>query len=84
MYFQHRLTGLGFCARKHDHENAKKVMRKLYGGIPDYDIDYEYSVILQNVKHAEAIQAIQMDATLKQIFVGTNGYVYPLFQVYLC
>lgn len=48
-------------------------MKKLYGGVPGYDIDYEYAVMQQNVKHSEALKEIQQDATLKQIFVGTNG-----------
>lgn len=48
-------------------------MRKLYGGVEGFDIDYEYAVIQQNVSHSEALQALQKDSTLKQIFVGTNG-----------
>ena len=48
-------------------------MKRLYSGVEGYDIDYEYSVMLQNVQHSEALKEIQQDATLKQLFVGTNG-----------
>ena len=37
-------------------------MNKLYKGVEGYDVEYEYSVMLQNVKHSEALKEIQQDA----------------------
>lgn len=69
---------LGFYARRHEHDKAKKVMVRLYGNIKDWDLEHEYEVVRRNVLHAERLREEQGTAPWREIFQGTNGYVHGL------
>ncbi|RXK38057.1 hypothetical protein M231_04616 [Tremella mesenterica] len=51
-----------YYARKGQDEKAKKVMRRVYGNIEDYDVDYEYLVIEQSLQHEKSLHHLQHQA----------------------
>ncbi|WVW80729.1 hypothetical protein I302_102715 [Kwoniella bestiolae CBS 10118] len=62
-----------YYARKHEHDKAKKSLVRLNGGIPGWDVDYEYEVLRTNVAHSESLKLLQKQSAFKELFIGTNG-----------
>jgi hypothetical protein len=48
-------------------------MQRLYGSINGIDLDHEYEVVRQNVRHAEEARELQGIAPWKELITGTNG-----------
>jgi len=49
------------------------MLSRLHKGVDGYVVDEEYEVFKQNLAHSEALKSIQQSASLKEIFLGTNG-----------
>ena len=48
-------------------------MKRLYGNVPEWNVDEEYHVLRENVEHFEALHQVQKAAGLLEIFKGSNG-----------
>ncbi|WVW84371.1 hypothetical protein I302_106405 [Kwoniella bestiolae CBS 10118] len=59
-------------ARKGDHEKAKRSMLRLYGNIPDYDVEYEYRVVQHGIESERELSAASKSASYTEIFRGLN------------
>ncbi|OAA66499.1 Sugar/inositol transporter [Niveomyces insectorum RCEF 264] len=61
-----------FYAQRGNHERAKKVMKQVYSGVPDYDIEHEYAIILKEIEDGKVLINSQKDVSLLDCFRGTN------------
>jgi MFS family permease len=52
---------------------AKKVLRLLYKGVPDFNIDHHYQLLVLNIEHERAIAAEQRNEKWYAIFKDTDG-----------
>ncbi|CEJ81535.1 Putative Glycoside hydrolase family 78 protein [[Torrubiella] hemipterigena] len=59
-----------FHARHGNKEKAIRAMTQLYGGIPDFDFEEEYSIIERTIKHEK--QMLQAGPGYLQVFKGLN------------
>lgn len=59
-------------ARKQKVAQAKTSLRRLYGNVPDYDVDREYAVMEKEIAHAKAIHAESKLPRFAEIFKGVN------------
>lgn len=59
-------------ARKGDTERAKSSMRQLYGGVANYDVEYEYRVIEHGIEVEKALILASQESSFLDIFRGTN------------
>lgn len=64
--------------RKGKAEQAKKTLRRLYGKIPGYDVDFEYQVIVDTVAREDAFAKESAEVPWSAIFKGINGVSPPL------
>ncbi|CAG9984749.1 unnamed protein product [Clonostachys byssicola] len=62
----------GWYAGKGRHEKAKTVMKKLYRGVPGYDLDHEYSIILKEIEDGKILANSQSGVSVLDCFRGTN------------
>ena len=61
-----------YFARKHQHDNAKAVLAKLYRNVTDYDVDYEYQVMRIQLENEEAQRRDLKASSVKEIFTTSN------------
>lgn len=59
-----------YYARKDRPEPAKKVLRRIYKGIDDFDPEREYITMLRTIEHERAVA--QSRSTWAEIFRGPN------------
>ncbi|EJT52612.1 hypothetical protein A1Q2_05686 [Trichosporon asahii var. asahii CBS 8904] len=62
-----------FYARHGDKDNAMKALRKLYGGVPGYDFEEEYSIIVRTVEHERSQIQANKASGWTDLWKGTNG-----------
>lgn len=72
-----------WCANRERHEQGRKIMARLNGAIPGYDVDYHYNIIRLTVEKEKSFQKqldgdskgfLQELANVKEVFVGVNGF----------
>ncbi len=61
-----------FYAQKGKHDQAKLIMKKIYKGIPNFDLDHEYSIVLKEIEDGKLLLDKQKDVTILDCFRGTN------------
>lgn len=61
-----------FYAQRGKHEKARKVLKKIYGSVPNYDLEHEYGIILKEIEDGKLIAKNQEAVTLLDCFRGTN------------
>lgn len=61
-----------FYAQRGNHEKAKKVMKQIYGNVPNYDLEHEYSIILKEIEDGKVLANNQKGVTVMDCFRGTN------------
>ncbi|KAL3443159.1 general substrate transporter [Aspergillus insuetus] len=52
---------------------AKKVLRLLYKGVPGFNVEHHYRLLVLNIEHERAIAAEQRNEKWYAIFKGTDG-----------
>ncbi|KAE8538162.1 hypothetical protein D1P53_005500 [Cryptococcus gattii VGV] len=58
--------------RKGNEEKAKKCLVRLYGTAPDYDVDHEYLVILEQIEAERLLTQSNGKSSFFEIFKGSN------------
>lgn len=61
-----------FYAQRGRHDKAKKTMQKIYRGVPNFDIEHEYSIILKEIEDGKLLTQSQKGVTVLDCFRGTN------------
>ncbi|KAL1870914.1 hypothetical protein VTK73DRAFT_2369 [Phialemonium thermophilum] len=61
-----------YHANRFDHENAKKMLRKINGRVPGYDVDHEYAVMAAEVEHNARIARASAALSWCEVVRGTN------------
>lgn len=61
-----------FYAQRGEHEKAKKVMKQIYGTVPDYDLEHEYSIILKEIEDGKVLADKEKGVSVLDCFRGTN------------
>ena len=61
-----------FHAQRGNHEKAKKIMKQIYGNVPNYDLEHEYSIILKEIDDGKVLANNQKGVTVMDCFRGTN------------
>ncbi|KAG5660827.1 hypothetical protein KAF25_002470 [Fusarium avenaceum] len=61
-----------YYARKSQHEKAKASMSKLYGNVPEYDVEYEYRVIQHGIDAERQLSQSSEGASFFEIFDKHN------------
>ena len=59
-----------FHARNGNKEKALKAMRQLYGGVPNYDFEEEYGIIVRTIEHER--QVLNEAPSFTHVFKGIN------------
>ncbi|GMK54163.1 hypothetical protein CspeluHIS016_0107490 [Cutaneotrichosporon spelunceum] len=62
-----------FHARRGNKDKAVKVLKRLYGNIPDYDFDEEYGIIAKTIEHERETIRRNKASSWTDVFKGTNG-----------
>ncbi|KAL2802022.1 general substrate transporter [Aspergillus granulosus] len=62
-----------WCASKGRETQAKKMLGILYKGVDEFDVDYQYKLMVMNVEHERAVAAEQRNEKWYSIFKGTDG-----------
>lgn len=61
-----------YYARKDEHEKAKRSMLKLYGNIPDYDVEHEYRAIQHGIESERQLSQSSESSSFLEIFDKHN------------
>jgi MFS transporter, SP family, general alpha glucoside:H+ symporter len=61
-----------FYAQRGNHEQAKRVMKKIYDGVPNYNLEHEYSIILKEIADGKVLTKSQEGVSVLDCFRGTN------------
>jgi len=61
-----------FYGRRNNKEACFKTMRRLFGGVVDYDYEEEWGIIVRSIEHERALLAQSSAASWTSIFTGTN------------
>lgn len=61
-----------FLAQRGNHEKAKKVMMQIYGTVPDYNLEHEYSIILKEIEDGRVLAENGKELSVLDCFRGTN------------
>ena len=61
-----------FHARTENREKGTKVLQRLYGSIPGYDVEEEYGVMVRTIQHEQRLLAESHAAPWAQCFSGIN------------
>ena len=59
-------------ARRGNRESAIKSLRRLYGTVPNYDVEAEYNIILRTVVHEKVVLQASKAASYRYLFTGEN------------
>ncbi|KAL4862100.1 hypothetical protein BDV12DRAFT_203379 [Aspergillus spectabilis] len=62
-----------WCASRGRETQAKKMLRILYKGVNDFDIDRHYQLLVMNIEHERAVAVEQRNEKWYSIFKGTDG-----------
>lgn len=62
-----------YYANKGNHEGAKRMLLKMNGNVPGYDVEAEYAVIAGELAVKADLSAKSAAASWKELFVGVNG-----------
>ncbi|KAL2803248.1 general substrate transporter [Aspergillus granulosus] len=62
-----------WCATKGRETQAKKILRILYKGVADFDVDHQYQLLVLNIEHERELAAQQRNEKWYAIFKGTDG-----------
>lgn len=62
-----------FYARHGNKEKAMKALHQLYGGVPGYDYEEEYAIIVRTVEHERAQIQANKASGWTDLWRGTNG-----------
>ncbi|KAL4981678.1 general substrate transporter [Aspergillus falconensis] len=62
-----------WCATKGKVTQAKKVLRILYKGVADFDVDHHYQLLVLNIEHERAVAMQQRNEKWYAIFKGVDG-----------
>lgn len=62
-----------WCATKGKEEQGKKMLRKIYGKVEGFDVDYQYQLICLAIEHERALAAEQRNEKWWAIFKGVDG-----------
>lgn len=72
-----------WCANTGRHDQGRKIIARLNGGIEGYDVDYHYDLIKRAVEKEKSYQKqidgdsrgfLQELANVKEVFIGINGF----------
>ena len=72
-----------WCANRGRHEQGRKIIARLNGGIEGYDVDYHYGLIQRACDKEKSFQKqidgdsrgfLQELANVKEVFIGVNGF----------
>lgn len=66
-------------ASKGKHDQARKVMKKIYAGVPGHDLDHEYAIVLKEIDDGKILANSQNGVTVLDCFRGSN-----LASTFLC
>ncbi|CAK7243333.1 MAG: hypothetical protein STHCBS139747_004851 [Sporothrix thermara] len=61
-----------FYAQRGKHEKAKKVMAQIYKGVPDWDLEHEYAIVLKEIEDGKLLLDKQRGVSVLDCFRGTN------------
>lgn len=61
-----------FYANKFDHENAKKMLLKINGNVPGYDVEHEYAVLAHDVEARALLNESAAAQSWYKVFQGSN------------
>jgi MFS family permease len=62
-----------WCASKGKATQAKRVLRTLYKGVADFDVDHQYQLLVLNIEHERAVAMQQRNEKWYAIFKGVDG-----------
>ncbi|KAL0942058.1 MFS alpha-glucoside transporter [Colletotrichum truncatum] len=62
-----------WCASRDKEERAKKSLKRLYRGVPGYDVDHQYNLLVLTVKHERQLAVEQRQESWTAIFRGSDG-----------
>lgn len=71
-----------WCAARGRHEQGRKTIQFLNGGIEGYDVDFHYDLVRRAVEKEQSYQKqidgdrggfLQELANVKEVFIGVNG-----------
>ncbi|KAL2831035.1 general substrate transporter [Aspergillus pseudoustus] len=62
-----------WCATKGRETQAKKILRTLYKGVTDFDVDHQYQLLVMNIEHERELAVQQRTEKWYAIFKGTDG-----------
>ncbi|PVH76576.1 general substrate transporter [Cadophora sp. DSE1049] len=63
-----------WCADRGKPEAAKKALLQLNRGVKDYDVEYQYNLLVINIEHERAVAAEQRKENWYAIFKGRDGF----------
>ena len=59
-------------ASKGEHDKARKVMKKIYGGVVGYDLDHEYAIVQKEIDDGKILANSQQGVSVLDCFRGSN------------
>ncbi|PVH80840.1 hypothetical protein DL98DRAFT_626950 [Cadophora sp. DSE1049] len=62
-----------WCATRGQVDRAKAALRTIYYGVPDFDVDHQYNLLVINIEHERAVAEEQRSEKWYAIFKGNNG-----------
>lgn len=73
-----------WCADNDRVERGKKNLKRIFGGVPDYNVDHQWHVLTALVEHEREVAKQQKSESWLSIFKGVNGFrtivsCWPLF-----
>lgn len=63
-----------WCVSRGKEEQAKKMLKRLHWEVKDYDVDYQYQLLVLNDEHERAVAAEQSREKWYAIFKGQDGF----------
>ena len=66
---------LGYHARRGNAEKAKRSLRRLYGNVPSYDVEREYTQMASTIEVERRDHGGAWWTEYRDCFVGSNGQV---------
>jgi MFS family permease len=63
-----------WCVTRGKTDQAKKMLRYLYKGVTDFDVEHQFNLLVLNLEHERAVAAEQKNEKWYAIFKGRDGF----------
>ncbi|KAM5349060.1 hypothetical protein ACJ41O_008883 [Fusarium nematophilum] len=63
-----------WCVSQGKEERAKNALHQLHWEVPDYDVDYQYNLLLMNIEHERSVAIKNNREKWYAIFRGRDGF----------